>query len=116
MEYVYAAAILHELDQEINEPNMKAVLEAAGANVSESQVKALIAALEGVDLDQIVGAAQPALPDDGTEAQPAGEMEAAEDGQAEAEGQSDLPETTEEEAEGDSGGSLSNIFGGDDDS
>jgi len=106
MEYVYAAAILHELNQEINEANMKAVLEAAGADVSESRVKALIAALEGVDLDQIVGSAQPELPEDGAAA---AEM----DGETAAGGESDLPEPTDEESE-DSGGSLSNIFGGDD--
>jgi len=105
MEYVYAAAILHELNQEINETNMKAVLEAAGADVSESRVKALIAALEGVDLDQIVGSAQPELPENGT----AGEGDAA----AAAGGESDLPEPTDEESD-DSGGSLSNIFGSDD--
>ncbi len=113
MEYVYAAAILHELDQEINEPNMKAVLESAGADVSESRVKAIIAALEGVDLDQIVGAAQPALHGDEPAA---GEMESAEtdDGtEAAAEGESDLPEPTDEEAEGDDSGSLTNLFGGD---
>lgn len=105
MEYVYAAAILHELNQEINEANMKAVLEAAGADVSESRVKALIAALEGVDLDQITGSAQPELPDDGAAA---AEM----DGQGPAGGESDLPEPTDEESD-DSGGSLSNIFGSD---
>jgi large subunit ribosomal protein L12 len=114
MEYVYAAAILHELGQEINEQNVTAVLEAAGADVSESQVKALIAALEGVDLDQIVGSAQPALPEDGAEAAPAGEVEAADNGQAS--GQSDLPETAEDDGDSDSGGSLSNIFGSSDDS
>ncbi len=107
MEYVYAAAILHELNQEINEANMKSVLEAAGADVSESRVKALIAALEGVDLDQIVGSAQPQLPEDGTNA---GDAES--DGAA-AGGESDLPEPTDEETD-DSGGSLSNIFGSDD--
>lgn len=106
MEYVYAAAILHELDQEINEHNVKAVLEAAGADVSESRVKALIAALEGVDLDQIVGATEPALPEDGAEAATAGEM----DGET-AEGDADLPEPTDEETD-DSGGSLGNLFGG----
>lgn len=111
MEYVYAAAILHELDQEINEANVTAVLESAGADVSESRVKALIAALEGVDLDRIVGAAQPALPDDGTEAAVEGGPEPAEG--AETEGESDLPEPTEEETE-ESDSNLDNLFSGED--
>ncbi len=83
---------------------MKAVLEAAGADVSESRVKALIAALEGVDLDQIVGSAQPEIPDDGAAA---AEIEG-----GTVDGEVDLPEPTDEESD-DSGGSLSNIFGGD---
>lgn len=113
MEYVYAAAILHELNQEINETNMKAVLQAAGADVSESRVKALIAALEGVDLDHVVSAAEPALPEDGDDAA-TGEIEGAAEGD-ETQDETDLPETTEEEpTESDSGSSLGNIFGGDD--
>jgi large subunit ribosomal protein L12 len=61
MEYVYAAAILHELDREINERNMKETLEGAGADVSESRVKALIAALEDVNIDRAVADASPEL-------------------------------------------------------
>jgi len=50
MEYVYAALILHETSAEINESNLTAVLEAAGEDVTASRVKAIVAALEGVDL------------------------------------------------------------------
>ena len=52
MEYVYAAMILHTTGQEINEENVKKVLEAAGAEVDEARVKALIAALEDVDIEE----------------------------------------------------------------
>ena len=46
MEYVYAALILNETGEEINEENLTSVLEAAGTDVEESRVKALVAALE----------------------------------------------------------------------
>lgn len=54
MEYAYAALILNETGAEINEHNLTAVLEAADATVIESRTKALVAALEGVDLDDAV--------------------------------------------------------------
>jgi large subunit ribosomal protein L12 len=51
MEYIYAAMLLHTTGQEINEENVNKVLEAAGAEVDEARVKALIAALEDVDIE-----------------------------------------------------------------
>jgi large subunit ribosomal protein L12 len=65
MEYIYAAMLLHTTSQEINEENVKKVLEAAGAEVDEARVKALIAALEDVDIEEAmektaVAAAAPA--------------------------------------------------------
>ena len=54
MEYVYAALILHETDEEINEDNLTGVLEAAGVDVEESRVKALVAALEDVDVEEAI--------------------------------------------------------------
>ena len=51
MEYLSAAIILHTTEQDINEENVTKILEAAGADVDESRVKALIAALEDVDID-----------------------------------------------------------------
>lgn len=53
MEYVYATLTLNETGMEINERNLTSVLEAAGAEVVESRVKAIVAALEDVDLDDI---------------------------------------------------------------
>ena len=52
MEYIYAAMILHTTKQDINEENVTKILEAAGADVDESRVKALIAALEDVDIEE----------------------------------------------------------------
>lgn len=55
MEHVYAALLLNEANEELSEPNLTAVLEAAGCDVVESRTKALVAALEGVDVDRIGG-------------------------------------------------------------
>jgi len=54
MEYVYAALLLHSAGKEITEDNVKAVLEAAGVKVDEARVKALVAALEGVNIDEAI--------------------------------------------------------------
>ncbi|WP_136601846.1 50S ribosomal protein P1 [Salinigranum halophilum] len=62
MEYVYSALILNEAGEEINEENITAVLEAAGVDVEQSRVKALVAALEDVDIEEAIetAAAAPA--------------------------------------------------------
>jgi len=52
MNEVYAALILHEAKKEINEENIKKILEAAGAQVEEAKIKALVAALQGVNIDE----------------------------------------------------------------
>lgn len=54
MEYVYAAMLLHKAKQEINEANVKKVLEAAGVKVDDARVKALIAALDGVNIEEAI--------------------------------------------------------------
>ncbi len=54
MEYVYAALILHATGKEVTEDGVENVLNAAGATVNEARVKALIAALEGVDIDEAI--------------------------------------------------------------
>jgi len=54
MEYVYAALLLHSAKKDITEENVKKVLEGAGIKVDEARVKALIAALEGVNIDEAI--------------------------------------------------------------
>ncbi|MFA7152754.1 MAG: 50S ribosomal protein L12, partial [Methanoregulaceae archaeon] len=51
MEYIYAALLLHKAGKAIKEDDVKAVLTAAGIAVDESRVKALVAALEGIDIE-----------------------------------------------------------------
>ena len=54
MEYVYAALLLHAAGKEITEENLKKVLEAAGVSPDEARIKALVAALEGVNIDEVI--------------------------------------------------------------
>ena len=54
MEYIYAAMLLHKAGKEITANAVKAVLTAAGVSVDETRVKALVAALEGVNIDEAV--------------------------------------------------------------
>jgi len=52
METIYAALLLHKLGKEVTEPHLKKVLEAAGSNAEEAQIKSLVASLKGVDIDK----------------------------------------------------------------
>ena len=104
MEYVYAALILNEAAAEINEDNLTAVLEAAGVDVEESRVKALVAALEDVDIDEAVAEAA-AVPAPAAAAA-GGEVEAADEAEEEAEA-----EAEEEDEDDASGEGLGALFG-----
>jgi large subunit ribosomal protein L12 len=50
MEYIYAALLLHKLEQPVNEENLKKVISATGAQVDDAKVKTLVASLQGVDI------------------------------------------------------------------
>ena len=54
MEYIYAALLLHKAGKEIKEDGVRKVLEAAGIKADEARVKALVAALEGVNIDEAI--------------------------------------------------------------
>jgi len=54
MEEVYAAMLLHSAKQEINEESVKKVLESAGVTPDQAKIKALVASLEGVDIDEAI--------------------------------------------------------------
>ena len=116
MEYVYAALILNESGEEINEDNLTNVLDAAGVDVEEFRVKALVAALEDVDIDEAVSEAA-AVPAGGAAAGGAAADEAAADEggdeDEEAEETSDVPDTTDDDDEDDEadGEGLGELFG-----
>lgn len=57
MEYIYAALLLHKAGQKVTEEAVKKVLTAAGVKVDEARVRALVAALEGVDIDKAIESA-----------------------------------------------------------
>jgi large subunit ribosomal protein L12 len=54
MEYVYSAMLLHSAGQPINEENVKKVLTAAGVKTDAARVKALVASLEGVNIEEAI--------------------------------------------------------------
>ena len=57
MEYIYAAMLLHKAGQKVEEAAVKNVLEAAGVSVDDSRVKALVAALDGVNIEEAISKA-----------------------------------------------------------
>lgn len=54
MEYVYSALLLHSAKQPITEENVKKVLQSTGVAVDEAKVKALVASLQGVNIDEAI--------------------------------------------------------------
>jgi len=89
MEYVYAAMLLHKAGKPIDEENVTKVLEAAGIQTDSARVKALVAALSEVDIDEaiksaptLMAAAPAAAP---AEAAPAAEEKPAEEKEEEEE-------------------------------
>jgi large subunit ribosomal protein L12 len=57
MEYVYAALLLHSAGKDVNEDGIKKVVEASGVAADEIRIKALVAALEGVDIATVLSQA-----------------------------------------------------------
>jgi large subunit ribosomal protein L12 len=114
MEYVYAALLLHESGGEINEDNVTAVLESAGVDIEESRVKALVAALEDVDIEDAVEEAA-AVPAGGAGGAAAATEEAEETEDEEDEAEEEAEEAPDEDEEDDedeaSGEGLGDLFG-----
>ncbi|MDP6626266.1 MAG: 50S ribosomal protein P1 [Methanopyri archaeon] len=75
MEYVYAAMLLHKAGKDINEANLKKVVTSTGAKADETRIKALVSALEGVDIAEVIDKA--ALVPTAAAAAPAAAAEAA---------------------------------------
>jgi large subunit ribosomal protein L12 len=105
MEYVYAALLLHRLKQNITEDSVKNVVKAAGVTPDDVRVKALVAALGEVNIEEAlkaapVAAAAAAAPAAGGGAgAPGGETPAKEE------------EKKEEKKEEDALEGLSSLFG-----
>ena len=101
MELIYAALTLSEADKEITEENLQDIVDAAGLDVEDSEVAALVAALEDVDIEEametaVAGGAAPA---------PAAEESEEAEEEAEEEEEEEEDSSEEEAAEG-----LGNMF------
>lgn len=75
MDYIYATLLLNEAGKKVNEENVKKVLESAGIKSEPAKLKTLIAALEGVDIKEVISKSASvsvaAAPAGGAEAKPA---------------------------------------------
>ncbi len=54
MQEVYAALMLHDAKQPITEESLKKVLQSIGSSVDEARLKALVASLEGQNIDELI--------------------------------------------------------------
>ncbi len=62
MEYVYAAMLLHKAGKKIDEKNLTEVLNAAGINADPIRIKALVASLSEVDIDEAIKSSPTMMP------------------------------------------------------
>ena len=54
MEYVYSALLLHSAKQPVTEDSVKKVLSSVGITPDDAKVKALVASLEGQNIDELI--------------------------------------------------------------
>jgi len=94
MEYVYAAMLLHSAGKPVNEDAVTKVLKAADVAVDATRVKALTAALEGVNIEEAI---QTAIAAPAAAAHPAGAPAAGAKAEEKREEKKE-PEVSEEEA------------------
>ena len=62
MEYVYAALLLHSAGKKVSEEGITAVIKAAGVDVDAVRAKALVSALDGVNIEEAIAKAAFAAP------------------------------------------------------
>jgi len=106
MEYVYAALLLHKLKQDITEDNITNVIKATGSSPDAVRIKALVAALGDVNIEEALKAAPMAVAATAA-APPAGAGSATAETATKEEPSEEKAEKKEEEAlEG-----LSSLFG-----
>jgi large subunit ribosomal protein L12 len=102
MNYVYASLLLHSAGKKVDEEHLKKVISATGEHPDEAKVKALVAALEGVNIEEVISkAAMPVAVAAAPAAVAVGEAKK-EEGPSEAE----LEKKAEEAASG-----LASLFG-----
>jgi large subunit ribosomal protein L12 len=89
MEYVYAAMLLHKAGKEINEAGIEGILKSAGVEFDSARVKAMVASIKNINIDEAIEKAAVA---------PAAAPIAAEGGEAKEEETEEDDEKKEEEA------------------
>jgi large subunit ribosomal protein L12 len=52
MESIYASLLLHKAGQKITEDKIEKILQAAGVNFDKTKIKATVAALEGINIEE----------------------------------------------------------------
>ena len=62
IEYVYASLLLHYAKKPIEEKSLRKILEAAGIEVDDIRLKAMVAALKEVNIDEAISAASAITP------------------------------------------------------
>ena len=101
MEYLHAALVLHSTGKDVSEKGIEAIIKAAGGKPDESKIKALIATLSSINIDEAIKGATlmtTAMPQATGAAEPSKDEKEAE------------PEEKDEEEAGDDLG-LSSLFG-----
>jgi len=57
MNYIYGALLLHSAGKPVEEGALKAIIDATGEAANEAQIKALVAALDGVNIEDAISKA-----------------------------------------------------------
>lgn len=91
MDIVYAALLLHSLGKKVDEAGVKKVVQAAGGKSDDAQIKALVANLKDVNIEEAIKKASVA------QAAPAAQSASAEEGAKKSEEK--VEEKEEEDAE-----------------
>ncbi len=105
MEYVYAAMLLHSSGADLDAKSITKVLKSAGVSADKARVEALVASLEGVDIEDAMSSAAVA-PAAAAPAAPA-----ASDASDAAEAKEEKEEEEEEVSEEDAAAGLGALFG-----
>ena len=105
MQYLYSALVLHKSEQEITEAGISKILKAAGVTADKARVKALVAALGEVDIEEALASAAMVAPAAASGAPSAGGSPAAEEA-VEEEEEEEVGEEMEDDEEG-----LGSLFG-----
>ena len=62
MQYVYAAMLLHSAGKEVDQAGLEGVLKTAGVEFDEARVKALVASIKNINIEEAIEKAAVAAP------------------------------------------------------